>query len=84
MRGFASSRKTARVGLDDGSPLDRATTTDGIWRWRKVATQISVETSGIHELKIYRKDAAVEVDKIVVTPGNYRPSALGPAESPRT
>jgi hypothetical protein len=83
MRGFASGQRVLRVGLDDGSPLNRATTADGVWRWRKVSTQVNVPTIGVHELRLYRKDALVEVDKIVLTPGSVAPKGLGPPESPR-
>jgi len=83
MRGFATNQKTLRVGLDEGALLNRATTTDSIWRWKKVATAINVPSPGLHEFRVYRAHAAVEVDKVVITPGTYKPTSLGPAESPR-
>jgi glycosyl hydrolase family 115 len=83
MRGFASGQKVLRIGLDDGNPLSRATTTDGVWRWKLVTPQINVLSAGVHAIRILRKDPNVELDKIIITPGTYKPAGLGPVESPR-
>jgi hypothetical protein len=84
MRGFSGSQYRLRVGLDAGSPVVRNASQDGVWRWKKLGTPISVSAVGIHVIRIYRKDANVELDKIVLMPGSYTPTGLGPAESPRT
>lgn len=82
MRGFTGQYRL-RVGLDALSPAVRGTTTDGVWRWRKLTNPIQITTTGTHLIRIYRKDANVEFDKIVLTPASVAPSGLGPAESPR-
>ncbi len=83
MRASASGQKVLRVGLDDGTPLSRTTTIDGIWRWKLVSSPINVQTTGVHVLRIYRKEPNVELDKIVLTPGTFKPTGSGPPESPR-
>jgi hypothetical protein len=83
MRGFAGSQYRLRLGLDSGSPVVRSTSTDGVWRWKKLGTAIQVPSVGTHVIRVYRKDPNVELDKIVLTPGTYQPTGLGPAESPR-
>jgi hypothetical protein len=83
MRGTATASNELRVGLDGGTPLTRVTTADGIWRWRLVSTAINVASTGEHVLRVYRKEADVELDKVVITPGGLTPSGLGPPESPR-
>jgi hypothetical protein len=83
MRGF-SGQYRLRVGLDALSPAVRSTTTDGIWRWRKLTNPVNVTSTGLHVIRVYRKDGNVEADKVVLTPGSFVPSGLGPAESPRT
>jgi hypothetical protein len=82
MRGF-SGQYRLRVGLDTLSPAVRGTTTDGVWRWRKLTNPVQVTTTGTHVIRIYRKDANVEADKFVLTPDSITPTGLGPAESPR-
>jgi hypothetical protein len=83
MRGFASTQNEARVGLDDLPALNRVTTTDGVWQWRKLASQINVATPGVHLIRLYRREQNVEVDKIVLTSGTITPSGSGPPESAR-
>lgn len=84
MRGFPGTQYRLRVGLDAGAPSARATTSDAIWRWKKLATPLSVTSPGVHVIRIYRKDANVELDKIVLTPAGTAPTGLGPPESPRS
>jgi hypothetical protein len=83
MRGFSSSQYRLRAGLDALGPVVLGTSTDGVWRWKKLGTRINVPTTGTHLIRIHRKDANVELDKIVLTPGSYKPTGLGPAESRR-
>lgn len=83
MRGFASGQKVLRSGLDDGTPLSRATTTDAVWLWTLVSFSIRVPSAGIHVIRVLRKDPNVELDKIMVTPSSLKRTGMGPAESPR-
>jgi FtsP/CotA-like multicopper oxidase with cupredoxin domain len=61
---------------------------DGQWRWIELATPITVGTSGVNTLTIYRREMDVEIDKVVLTTNpTFDPAivnlGLGPDESPR-
>jgi len=89
-RAFNFQSDSVFVQLDNGPILNQAVTVrTGAWAWADGAsTALTVPTTGVHTVKLYRREGDLEIDKIVITPDTaYNPAAinggLGPDESPR-
>lgn len=83
LRAFDGAQKHLRVALDDATPVRIAAAADGAWRWKRLRDPLAVPGRGVHVLRIHREAGDVEIDKIVMTPGDLVPAGEGPPESRR-
>jgi len=82
-RSFDSGTDSVFVELDNQGPLLRHLNPDsGNWEWIRVFEPVTVTAAGTHVIKLYRREAEVEVDKLVVTSDPaYVPTDAGPLMS---
>jgi uncharacterized repeat protein (TIGR02543 family) len=77
---------SVNVGMDGSITSSNQGHTNGDWRWKKVATGITVSSTGYHTYNIWMREDGTPVDRIVLTTNNsytIGDADTGPAESGR-